>query len=158
MDRIILSLAVAAAAYFGPWIIDSSGQILNAGVTATGVAGIDFVEATKNCFLEGTFSISGQCAPTNGFLGKLIAATIVLAGVSTALSFVGLLPLIGRLTSIVTIIAGLAAVLTFGWFAKELLTTEEAAFSDFQWGAYATCILGLMTIFSGLSGLSGRND
>lgn len=157
MIRILLSLAIAAAAFFGPWMLDSTGKILEAGFNDP-VMGSAFVDSTLACVGEMNFSMSGDCAPAYGLFGKLVAATIGLGVLSAALSIVGLLPLIGRLTSVVTIIAGAVAVVTFAWFAKELMTTEGAVFSDFRWGAYATAGFGLLAIFAGLSGMRGERD
>ena len=157
MIRILLSLAIAAAAYFGPWLLDSTGQILGASFTEP-VLGSAFVDSTIGCLMDGKISMSGECAPAYGLFGQLVLATVALGVLSAALSVIGLVPLIGRLTSLVTIVAGVAAIVTFGWFAKEVFTTEQAAFSDFRWGAYATAAFGLITIFAGLSGLRGDND
>lgn len=157
MIRILLSLAVAAAAYFGPWLQDSSNEILKSGVDAV-AEGSDFVGDTVECLMDGTISMTGDCAPSHGILGQLMAVTIGLAALSAVLSIIGLLPLIGRLTSLVTIVAGVAAMVTFAWFAKELLTTEGAMFSNFRWGAYATGIFGILTLFAGLAGLRGDDN
>lgn len=158
MDRILLSLAVAAAAYFGPWMLDSTGDIIQAGFQSDAIAGSAFVERTVECVMNGEMDWRGDCAPEFGLLGQLVGGTIALAVISAVLSIVGLLPLVGRLTSLVTILAGVAAVATFAFFAKEILTTEGANFADFRWGAYATGAFGLLTIFSGLSGIRGGND
>lgn len=155
MIRILLSLAIAAAAFFGPWMIDSSDNILSGSYKETAIEGRDFVASTYDCVMDRTFSLEGDCEPKYGILGQLIAITIGLGVVSAVLSIAGLLPLVGRLTSLVTIIAGAAAIVTFAWFAKELLTTEAALFSDFRWGAYATGAFGVLTLFAGLAGLRG---
>lgn len=155
MIRILLSLAVAAAAFFGPWMIDGSTEILNGGYIDSAIEGREFLAGTVDCAMEGKFSLSDECEPEFGVLGLLVAITVGLGIISAILSIIGLLPLIGRLTSLVTILAGLAAIVTFAWFAKELLTTEGARFEYFRWGAYATGAFGLLTLLAGIAGLRG---
>jgi hypothetical protein len=171
MIRILLSLAIAAAAYFGPWIVDKTGDITGPAM-ADIVLGDDvdidrdqagslvadgefFVGNTAQCWMDGRISISDECSPRGEVLGKLVAGTIIVGLISAVLSVVGLLPLVGRLTSIVTVLSGLLAIVAFGWFAKELVTTNGAMFTDFRWGGYATGVLGLLTVFAGMAGLRG---
>ena len=113
MFRILFSLAVAAAAFFGPWFAEpvmgsrsGAGEALRAGDIYAG--------ATVRCLTEGRLSVTGDCAPAMGAEGALVTAAVVLGAASAALSVLGLLPFVGRVTSVVTLAAGAAAVLAFG--------------------------------------------
>lgn len=157
MIRILLSLAIAAAAFFGPMFADSTGGLTN-GMPGAVIGGEYFASDTVGCVLAQNFdpqAYSEACAPKGGFLGMLVAATIGLGVVSAALSVLGLLPFVGRLTSVVTMIAGVVAVVTFAMVAKDLLTTEGAAFTDIRWGAYAMGGFGFLASLAGLGGMRG---
>ncbi|WOI52520.1 hypothetical protein [Parvularcula sp. LCG005] len=154
MIRILLSLAIAAAAYFGPWIIDATGTITNSMPGAT-IEGMKFAETTADCFIDLTFSVSGDCAPGGGLMGQLMTYTVIAGVVSAVLNILGLLPVIGRVTSILTILTGALAVVTFALFAKDLLMIDGASLSDFRWGGYAVGAFGLLAALVGMSGLKG---
>lgn len=156
MVRIILSLAVAASAYFGHWFLNA-GSLVDLSTEAI-IGGDFFVATTAQCFLDMNFSISGECAPTQGITGSLFAATVGLSVVSAVLGILGLLPVIGRLTSIVTVVAGVAAIATFGWIAKDLLTAADGQLGDFRWGAYATLVFGVLSVFAGMAGMRGHDE
>ncbi|HNR78327.1 MAG TPA: hypothetical protein PKM48_14430, partial [Parvularculaceae bacterium] len=67
----------------------------------------------------------------------------------------GLIPVIGRLTSAITMIAGLIVIAAVGFFAMTMLGTDEGI-GGLQWGAYLGGGAGLLTLISGLSGMRGR--
>ena len=71
------------------------------------------------------------------------------------LGVVGLLPFLGRLTSIVTLGAGLVSLGALGLFLTNMLGSE-AGLGAVQWGAYLAAGLALLTTISGLSGMRGR--
>ncbi|MEM9989953.1 MAG: hypothetical protein AAF723_10585 [Pseudomonadota bacterium] len=147
MIRILLALAVAAAAYFGPWV-SSQGVDINGKYYAGG---------TAECAIDLNISIEGECAPVGGLQGKFVTATVALGVVAAVLGIVGLIPFVGRITSLVTIVAGIIAMITFAYFAKDTFMGDaNMAFTDFRWGAYATGVFGLLTLFAGLAGLRGE--
>ena len=158
MIRILLSLAVAAAAYFGPWFVDAEDR-LGEGSLNNVIDGKYYAESTVLCATEMNFSIEGDCAPQGDLLGKMVVATVGLGVISAVIGIVGLIPLVGRITSIVTLLAGLVGVVTFGLFAKDLMTSElGASLTQLRWGAYATAGFGLLTVFAGLAGMRGDGD
>ncbi|MEM9421969.1 MAG: hypothetical protein AAF986_05650 [Pseudomonadota bacterium] len=154
MIRILLSLAVAAACFFGPLFADTTGAIIGQAPGAV-VTGEYFAAPTADCVLAQTFSLAGDCAPNGNILGLLVTATVGMGFVSAALGLVGLLPLVGRVTSVFTFVAGIVALATFGMILKELLGAEGAAFTDIRWGAYAVGGFGVLTLLTGLGGMRG---
>ncbi|ADM10161.1 coproporphyrinogen III oxidase [Parvularcula bermudensis HTCC2503] len=159
MIRILLALAIAATAYLGPWVWDRSGALFEGGFSQeAAVSGAVFIADTVECARQGTFSVAGACAPEQEIFGKLIVGTIALALLSAVISLLGLLPLVGRLTSIITIFSGLVALITFAFFGKELIVAETASLAYFGWGAYATAVFGFLTILAGIAGLGGDGD
>lgn len=155
MIRVLLPLAIAAAAYFGPWMVDTTGSILSDAYQAAAADGVAFAGSTAECAKDLKISLNGECEPEYGILGKLVAGTVLLSIVSAVLSIVGLVPLVGRLTSIVTVITGAMAIVTVAWFGKELLAVDGAVITDLRWGAYATGVFGLLTVFAGMAGMRG---
>ncbi len=154
MIRILLSLAVAAACFFGPLFADTTGNIVGQGPGVL-VSGEYFAVPTVDCLMAQTYSVTGDCAPNEGLLGLLITATVGLGLLSGALGVIGLLPLVGRVTSVITFLAGMIAIITFGMVLKDLMTTEGAIFTDIRWGTYAVGGFGLLTLFTGLGGMRG---
>lgn len=147
MIRILLALAVAAAAYFGPWMASQG----------TDIDGKYFAGSTAECAIDMNFSIKGDCAPVGGMQGKLVTATVALGVVAAVLGVLGLIPFVGRLTSIITVIAGLVAVVTFVYFTKDIfMGSSGLSFADFRWGAYATGVFGLLALFAGMAGMRGE--
>ena len=125
------------------------------GETQTARTGHYFIGNTVDCFTNRNFSISGDCEPAGGMQGKAIFGAVLLSAVAAALGVLGLLPVIGRLTSIVTVIAGVAVIGAIGYFALNMMGTDEGL-GGVQWGSYLAGGGGLLTLISGLAGMRGR--
>ncbi len=156
MINILLSLAIAAATFFGPLVFDETGRI--GEKPGSFVAGGYFAERPVSCILDQNFSVTGDCAPRGQLLGKAVTATVAAAAVSAALSVIGLLPVVGRLTSLITIVAGAIAVITFGILAVRVYGLDGGSISQFRWGAFGMGGFGLLAVFAGLAGIRGHRD
>ena len=155
MIRIILPLAMAAAAFFGPWFVETSTGDFTGTKQAT-ISGDYFVGATVDCFLAQNFSISGECAPNNGRDGLLMFGAVAGGVMAGVLGILGLLPFVGRLTSLFTIVAGAVGLAAVANFASTSVLADTLSFADLRWGAYGTGGLALITLLSGFGGLGGR--
>ncbi|MEM1409198.1 MAG: hypothetical protein AAGG79_00460 [Pseudomonadota bacterium] len=148
MIRIFLPLLLAVAAYFGPWTQDFAGSF----------SGADSAGSTVDCFLDLEPGVTGPCAPTGAVLGqKLVGYTVIVGAGAAVLSVLGLLPLIGRLTSLAVIGAGLCAVAAAALIAVDVNGPNGAGFGAIGWGAYASIVLGLANIWSGIDGARHGN-
>ena len=152
MIRILLSLAVAAAAFFGPWFVEETRGAITGSREAV-VLGDVFAGDTVACALSGTLSVSGACAPEGGLMGTLVTAAVGLGVLSAALNVLGLLPVVGRLTSLFAIAAGLAALAASGTVGASVM--DETGLGSLRWGTYATGGFGALLLLAGLSGLRG---
>ncbi len=154
MTRIILPLAIIAALLFLPMFSETTvGSI--SGESETPRTGNYFVGDTVQCFINQEFSISGDCEPQGGTLGLAIFAAVFVSAVAAVLGVLGLLPFIGRLTSMVTILAGVVAIAAIGYFFLTMMGTDEGLGAA-EWGSYLAGGGGLLTLISGLSGVRGR--
>ena len=157
MFRILFSLAVAAAAFFGPWFAEPvTGTRSGAGEAVR--AGDYYAGDTVACLMDGTLSVVGACAPAQGAEGLFVTAAVVLGALSAALNVAGLLPVVGRVTSLFALAAGAAAVAAFAMVAVGVGTTPGMAMADLRWGAFATGGFGLLCAVSGLKGLGGDRE
>jgi hypothetical protein len=155
MIRILLPLAMAAAAYFGPWFVEiSTGEFT--GTKEATISGDYFVGNTVDCFLAQNFSISGECAPQNGRDGLLMFGAVAGGAVAGVLGILGLLPFIGRLTSLFTIVAGALGLAAVANFTSTTVFADTLSFADLRWGTYSTGGLALLTLLTGFGGLGGR--
>lgn len=154
MEKIVLPLAVLATLLFAP-IFGGDATEVGGIVKTNTVTGMDYVGETVKCWTGGNFSISGDCAPQGGTKGMAIFAAVFVSAVAAALGFVGLLPVIGRLTSAVTMLAGLVVVAGIAFYILTNLNSDEGL-GGVQWGAYLAGGGGLLTLISGLSGMRGR--
>ena len=152
MIRILLSLAVAAAAFFGPWFVETA-EGSRTGVRQDVIAGDFFAGDTVSCALAGTISVGGECAPAGGLEGTLVTAAVGLGVLSAALNVLGLLPVVCRLTSVFALAAGVAGVAAFGMVGVGVM--GDSGLGALRWGAYATGGFGLLLLLAGLSGLRG---
>jgi len=125
------------------------------GETQTARTGHYFVGNTVDCFMAKNFSIEGECEPAGGNQGLAIFGAVFVSAVAAGLGVLGLLPVIGRLTSVVTTIAGIAVIAAIGYFALNMMNTEEGL-QGVQWGSYLAGGGGLLTLISGLAGMRGR--
>lgn len=151
MIRILLPLAVMASLYFAPLFSETiSGSF--SGDAERAIAGSYFVGDTVGCVTEQDFTFEGECAPKDGMRGTAIAAAMGACGVAAVLGIFGLLPFVGRLTSLVTTLAGVAAIGAIAFFGLNI-TGEDGV--SLAWGTYASGGLSLLTLISGLSGMRG---
>lgn len=159
MIRILLPLAAVAAIFFGPMFTVETTDSLR-GTTASTVTGDYFISGVVDCLREMKPPIGEECASTGKLndslkVGTMISYASILAVGAGALSVLGLLPFVGRLTSIVTILAGLGLLGSIGLLALTMMGTPEGL-PGLQWGAYVAGAAGLLTLISGLSGVRGR--
>ena len=154
MIRILLPLGVIAALLFAPLI---SGEVSTVG----GVekpdtrVGMDYVGNTLGCLGENKNPISEGCRPAGGSRGFAVLSAVLISGLAAGLGVLGLLPFLGRLTSVVTVVAGLAVLGAISVFS--LATVGPGGADDsIQWGSYLAGGGGLLTLISGLAGMRGR--
>lgn len=160
MTRILLPLAIVAAIFFGP-MYNVSGTLADSGETVVTRTGEYFVGEAIGCLRQLQPPIGEECA-SDGVLndstmvGTVMSYATILSLAAAVLGIIGMLPVIGRLTSIVTILAGAAAMGAIGYMALTLLATDGIGLPGMQWGAYLAAGAGLLTLIAGLSGLRGR--
>jgi len=124
------------------------------------VTGDYFIGNAVNCVRQLQLPLGEDCA-TEGrmndsmVVGSALSWASILAGLAAVLGVPGMLPFIGRMTSIVTVVAGLASLGALGLFLTNMLGSE-AGLAGVQWGAYLAAGLALLTTISGLSGMRGR--
>ena len=157
MTRVLLPLAAIAAILLAPIYSYPSNDPLG-GDSAGTRTGWYFVEDTIGCFMKQNFSIEGECAPRadqegNNLAGKAIFGAVLSAAIAAALGVIGILPFIGRLTSLVTTLAGVAIIAGVGFFCLQVMGLEGLGI---EWGAYLGGGLGLLTLISGLAGMRGQ--
>ncbi len=156
MTRVILPLAIIAAILFTPiYKTPSSFDDVQGVETSNQVAGYALVKPSVTCWRSGEISVSGDCAPKGDLKGLGLAAAVGLSVVAAVLGVIGLLPIIGRATSFVTIAAGVVTMIALGYFGLTLLGAEGGA-SRIDWGTYVAFGAGLLTLIAGLSGVRGR--
>lgn len=149
MVRIFLPLVLAVVAFVGPWLPAGDGAF----------TGADSANATIDCLLDLELSVTGTCAPAGSNLGQQLVGYTVLGGVGAAvLSILGLLPLVGRLTSLGVIAAGGVGTVASSMALLALTGPNALGFMDIGWGAYAALVLGLITIWSGFDGVRHGNE
>lgn len=144
MIRILFPLAMALAAFFGPWTTTPNGS----------THGYDLADNTVGCFIELEPSFTGPCAPTGTVAERLVTYTVIGGGFAAVLSIFGLLPLVSKITSLTTLAGGgvgLAAGL-----ATAAQVMDAGGLSVVGWGAWATLGLGLLTAVGGIAGF--RDD
>lgn len=154
MVRIFLPLAVIATLLFAP-IFGGEATEVGGIVKTNTVTGMDYVGATVKCWTSGHYSIAGDCAPEGGSKGLVIFAAVFVSAVAAVLGLIGLIPVVGRLTSAVTMLAGIIVVAGIGFYILTNLSSDQGI-SGVQWGAYLAGGGGLLTLISGLSGMRGR--
>jgi|GEM_PF-1252650 len=160
MTRILLPLAIVAAIFFGP-MYNVSGTLADSGETVVTRSGEYFIGEAIGCLRQLQVPLGEECASQgvlndSTMVGNLMSWASLLAIGAAGLGIVGMLPFVGRLTSIVTILAGLGVMGAIGYMALTLMTTEGIGLPGMQWGAYLAGALGLLTLISGLAGLRGR--
>lgn len=154
MIRILLPLAVIAVLLYAPMY---GGEATEVGgiVKQNTVTGMDYVGSTIDCWTKKNFSIAGDCAPQGGNRGLAIFAGVFVSAVAAVLGLAGLLPVVGRLTSAVTMMAGVVVVAGIAFYLLTNLNGDDGL-GAVQWGTYLAGGGGLLTMISGLSGMRGR--
>jgi hypothetical protein len=154
MIRIVLPLAVIVLLLFAPLLAGEESE-LGGIVQANTRTGMDYVGGTLKCWTTGNFSIEGDCAPKGeGNLGLAIFAAVFVSAVAAALGVLGLFPIIGRLTSAITTLAGVVVIAGVGFYILSNIGGEHDG--GVQWGSYLAGGGGLLTLIAGLSGMRGR--
>ena len=154
MIRILLPLAVIAALLFAP-LYSAKSSLVGGIEKPNTVTGMDYVGNTISCWTKGEFSIADDCEPKGGNLGLAIFAVFFVSAVAAGLGVLGLLPFIGKMTSAITMLAGVVVIAGIGFY---LLTNlgHDKQMHGVQWGTYLAGGGGLLTLISGLSGMRGR--
>ena len=153
MIRIVLPLAVIVLLLFAPLFGADTSEV-GGIVKPNTVTGMDYVGDTLKCWTTGKFSISGDCAPEAGNRGLAIFSAVFVSAVAAALGVLGLFPIIGRLTSAITTLAGVVVIAGVGFYILSNIGGEHDG--GVQWGSYLAGGGGLLTLISGLSGMRGR--
>jgi len=154
MIRILLPLAVIAAILFAPMFNEtvSGSEFGDSSVSRTGW---DYVGNTVECFRNQNFSIEGDCEPKLGMKGKAIFGAVFVSGIAAVLGVLGLIPFVGRITSVITTIAGIVVIAAISYYGLQQMGSDDGA-ANLQWGTYLAGGGGLLTLISGLSGMRGR--
>lgn len=160
MIRILLPLAFVAAIYFGPMYSYPSSNPVSGTDEYASVTGSEFIKNAIGCVRELKVPIGEECASEGKIdgstnVGDALSWASMLAVAAAALGVLGLIPFIGRLTSIITIGAGLGGLGSMGYFLLAMMNTGEGL-GAIQWGAYLAAGAALLTTISGLSGMRGR--
>ena len=159
MIRIILPLAIIAAIFFGPMFSVTTTDSVR-GESVSTVTGDYLIGNAVDCVRKGQLPIGEECASDgemqdSKMVGNALSWASVLAGLAAVLGVPGMLPFVGRLTSIVTLASGLGALGAMGLFLTTMMGSE-AGLGGVGWGAYLASGAALLTTISGLSGMRGR--
>ncbi len=154
MIRIMLPLAIIAALFFTPLFSETTTGSVT-GERVASLTGQYYIDATVNCWRNMEFSVTDDCEPEGGMQGLAVAGAVGLSAIAAALGVLGLLPFVGRLTSIATVVAGIVTVGAMGYLILNLMGSSEGV-GGVEWGAYLGGGTGLLTLISGLSGMRGR--
>ncbi|WP_411817685.1 hypothetical protein [Hyphococcus sp. DH-69] len=160
MIRIILPLAIVAAMFLGPMYSYPSDNPVSGRSEQSIVTGDKFIGGVINCVRRLEVPLGKECASEavvnkSKLPSQVMSLAAVISIAAAAIGVVGLLPFIGRLTSIVTLLAGLSALCAMGIFLATMMGTKTGL-PAVQWGAYLAAGLALVTTISGLSGMRGR--
>ena len=157
-------LMMIACIFLGPMYSYSGSDPFDGQQQITHVvAGDQFLKEAVDCLLNMRLPIGEACAATETINGSTMPATVIswaaiLALAAIVLGVFWFLPLIGRLTSIATILAGVGGLSGMGLFMLAMLGTS-AGLAAVQWGAYLTAAVSLLTVVYGVlavtHGLSG---
>lgn len=156
MIRILLPLAVVAAILFGPMYTVRIFDPVLQEETLSPQSGMKLVQPTIDCWRNKNYSFSDKCAPKGELKGKAMLAAIAAGAVAAALGVIGILPFVGRLTSVVTTLAGGVIVAAIGYFALTMMGAGAQSSESLQWGTYLAGGGGLLTLISGLAGMRGK--
>ena len=165
MIRIILPLAVVGMLLFGPLVQETSTGSITGERVITSSAGDLFLGQAFDCAKSLKFDprVEG-CGPTNpgsdsaGITGWGFYAAAASSAVAGILGVIGLLPFIGRLTSLVTTAAGGVSLAAIGNYVFQLWQNPEAGIQAVQWGGWGALGLAFLTLVSGFMGMGGSRD
>lgn len=154
MIRVLLPLAVVAAILLGPLTTVTSTDS-EFGKQTRAVAGLEYVKPTIDCWQKGEYSLEDKCEPLpkGEIKGKLLFAAVATSALAAVFGVLGLLPMVGRVTSFVTVAAGGVVMAAMGYYAMTQLGNDGGGL---QWGTYLAAGGGLLTLISGLAGVRGR--
>lgn len=160
MNRILLPLAIVAAIYFGPMYSFPTENPVSGQEEHSTVTGSAFIGNAIDCIRELKVPIGEECASEgqinkSPMVGNVLSWASILAIAAGLVGVVGMLPFIGRLTSIVTLLAGAGGLAAIGLFVLTMIGTSEGL-GAVQWGAYLAAGASLLTVIAGLSGMRGR--
>ncbi len=160
MIRILLPLAIVAAMYFGPMYSYEVDNPVSGREEQAMVSGEQFIGGAVNCVRKLKAPFGEACASNAEINGSKTPARVMSLAASLAIGaaligVLGLLPFVGRLTSIVTLLAGLGGLAAMGFFLVSMMGSN-VGLAGVQWGAYLASGAALLTTISGLSGLRGR--
>lgn len=155
MLRILLPLAVVAALIFGPLVAGETTSVGGITKQAT-VTGMDYVGPSVECWKAGKYSIGDGCKPQGALKGSLVLAALLSSGIAAAFGVIGIVPFVGRLTSVITTLGGAIAMASMGAFALMLMSGGSNDHEAVQWGTYLAGGGGLLTLISGLAGMRGK--
>lgn len=158
MIRILLPLAMVASLYFTPLFVETTSGGLT-GTNEAEVSGRFFLDGMVGCLAELRVPIGEGCSFDKTFndsplVGHVVNWAALLALAAGALSVIGLLPVVGRLTSIVVLLAGLGGLGAMGLMALTLMGSD-GGLGAIRWGTYLTTGAALLTVISGLGGMRG---
>ncbi|MEM9013895.1 MAG: hypothetical protein AAGB02_02195 [Pseudomonadota bacterium] len=161
MIRVLLPAFIVISMFFTPFFTETTSGSAT-GERVSQINGAYFIDEAFTCLRNLQFAdiaFSEDCASDANYndstmAGAMLSGAAKISMAAAVIGIIGLLPLIGRLTSIVTIIAGLSTLAAVGYFAMSAMGTPEGL-ASVQWGAYLTGGLGLLTLISGLSGIRG---
>ncbi|MCI5043313.1 MAG: hypothetical protein MRY72_01340 [Aquisalinus sp.] len=159
MFRIFLPLAFAATLLLAPFYSFSVSDEYAGDITNELSASKMFIEDSVECARNMEFNpmVEG-CGPNEnrGLLGWAFYAAAASSVAAGLLGVIGLLPFIGRLTSVVTTGAGGISTGTVAWFMVDLL--QSGKFEQMAWGGWLAGVLALLTLVAGFNGMSGDRD
>lgn len=145
MIRIFIPLAMAIVAFLGPW-------------TAEGLKGSDAAKPTVDCVLDANISFDTACRPAGTLAAELIGYSVVFGAIAAVLSVIGLLPFVGRLTSMTVVAAGMTGLGAAGMAVAAMFGPNGPGLVPELWGVWGTGILGLVAVFNGLGGIRGEGQ
>lgn len=160
MIRILLPLAIVAAMFFGPMYSYEVDNPVSGREEQAMVTGDQFIGGAVNCMRQIKLPFGEGCASEaeineSKMPSRVMSWAASLSAGAALIGVLGLLPFIGRITSIVTLLAGLGALAAMGFFVISMMGSE-VGLGGVQWGAYLASGAALLTTISGLSGMRGR--
>ncbi|WP_425407854.1 hypothetical protein [Hyphococcus sp.] len=160
MIRILLPLAIVAAMFFGPMYAYEVDNPVSGREEQAVVTGDKFIGGAIDCIRQLQLPFGERCAPDaeineSKMPSKMMSWAASFSIGAALIGVLGLLPMIGRVTSVFTLLAGLASLAAMGFFLIFMMGSN-VGLGGVQWGAYLASGAALLTTISGLSGMRGR--